>query len=451
MAEELVPSVSSDIGTPSQESGLQSDSPSSQQSPSLGSGSGHGLSSPEPPPEVTSFGDDQLRGVFGEGFRGMQDHLRLLMKQKTVYQSANKSSQALGTILDHRAVTVLQEPSRAGKASRSWAKVKANTPSGMVEGWVNTENGIEDHALAFQGKGEAIMDKAGPSPSDVKQGMIGDCYLLASLMAIARSKPDFIQTKLFRTDPTEAATQHTLEFHEDKSGTGQGPFKAQRVQVQNTVLATTTQVRTSDNSLKEAGESVTSHGDWAWPAIVEKAFFAWPGRNSLDTVSGGQSSRSSGMLTGEEHESIGIQPTQKDLRENSNAVADAVASAKEGILAALAEDGSGALTASTMAGPPDSWKNEPKGGVGGAGEGKVGGIAFGHVYSIVRADDSTVTVRNPWGKYGRVNGVVDERAAESVLSWEEFQQVFGGWSRKKARQTTPSSTGPSSDSPPSSN
>lgn len=67
----------------------------------------------------------------------------------------------------------------------------------------------------------------------------------------------------------------------------------------------------------------------------------------------------------------------------------------------------------------------------------VGGIAFGHVYSIVSANDSSITLRNPWGTYARVNGVVVPEAAESVLPWEEFDLCFSGWSARSETQRKP--------------
>jgi hypothetical protein len=63
----------------------------------------------------------------------------------------------------------------------------------------------------------------------------------------------------------------------------------------------------------------------------------------------------------------------------------------------------------------------------------IGGIAHSHEYELVEATEDVVKLRNPWGKYSRVNGQVEENEAVSELSWEEFFEVASAYTLKGPR------------------
>ncbi len=398
-----------------------------------------GAQAPVVPSEVVSDATAQAR--LGDALQGNMRHNYVLAKGKTLRASPSKWSKSLGTIQQYRPVIPLGQEEGGGKLERSWVKVRGRTENGPLEGWINTKDSVEDAPLAFSGGPEAIMSKSGPRPDDVKQGSFGDCYLMAPLLSLVQRNPSFVQNHLFRTDPTEPADSYTLEFHKDAKRDGTGPFSPERVTVKPTVLRHQTRTRTADGNTYEEGAAYGADGPALWPAIVEKAFLAWPGRNRRDDEDAGVAFRASGNLTGFVHHNRRLHAAAYELKDDPAAGATRIAKEADAIIEALANEGSGALTASTVTRPPTSWAHEIAGPGGASGEMMVGGIAFNHVYSIVNANERTVTVRNPWGKYGRVNGKVDPEAAESVLTWDEFATVFGSWCLRAEEQPKASGSG----------
>ena len=143
--------------------------------------------------------------------------------------------------------------------------------------------------------------------------------------------------------------------------------------------------------------------------MIEKAFAAWPGKSSADNFNeGGQGHRAAGYLTGFVHSSEN--PTSEGNQ-------------KARLINAIEHHS--IVTAATKGEAPNDWGHGNS--VGEAGEMMIGGIAFGHVYEIVEANEDNVTLRNPWGYYGRVDGKEVEEA-ESVLSWDEFFSIMSNWS-----------------------
>jgi hypothetical protein len=117
---------------------------------------------------------------------------------------------------------------------------------------------------------------------DVKQNQLGDCFLMASVSALAAVRPKAIE---------DAITDHgdgtfTVRFFE-KAGKGQ-PLRPVEVRVD------------ADLPMKRSGEILYGQGtDRAelWPAIVEKAWAAWKGgygelaiggyaRDALEAITG---------------------------------------------------------------------------------------------------------------------------------------------------------------------
>jgi hypothetical protein len=453
MAQELVPTVERSPATQAPTSGA-APSAVEQDAPTVASRSAHRLAplnggagapnAPTPtearPVPVEDVSDALAKDRLTGDTKQRVDQMHILSKGKTLRATASKFGTKLGKIQELRVVLPTGNVAGGGWFERSWIQVRARTENGVQDGWINTKDSVENKPLDFSGEAEAIMDKSGPRPEDVKQGGIGDCYLFGPLMSLAQRKPQFIQNSLFRTDPTEPAATYTLEFYNDDSKRGAGPFTPERVSVRPTILHNQAKSRSSDGTLSEAGEAYGAKGPVLWPAIVEKAFLAWPNRNPNDDASGGQAHRAAGTLTGEVHDNRRLHASEGALKADPTAGEKHLASEKAAIIQALADSGSGALTASTIAKAPSAWADEEQGPGGASGELMAGGIAFGHVYSIVSANDSSITLRNPWGTYGRVNGKVVQDAAESVLSWEEFDLCFSGWSVRSPTQprATPS-------------
>jgi hypothetical protein len=105
----------------------------------------------------------------------------------------------------------------------------------------------------------------GPQPSDVKQGALGDCYLLATLQAIAKKNPQIIRN-MVRANPdgTYTVTFRTPEHFEmmPDGSSVRVPAKTKEVTVSGKV----------PHARIIGGEVYGSSKAGNWPQIIEKAY-----------------------------------------------------------------------------------------------------------------------------------------------------------------------------------
>lgn len=351
--------------------------------------------------------------------------MTVLKKPKKLRSAASIVGRVIQQLPAGKSVQVLDDPARANKASRHWARVKTTVHDQELTGYINTQDptspvNVRDTAI----EGPIMDPEAGPEPEDVAQHMLGTCFLLGPLMSLARRQPDDVRYDLFATDPTKPADSYTIRFYRVKSDLFSGRFEPtgdrDTVTVRSTILTTSGKIVSSALQEIEAGSRVGAAGDWPWPAIIEKAFLAWPRRLDIDHGDGGRSGRGSMYLTGDTYVTTDT-ITGSDIAQGKRA--ERRLANKQAIVEACQRPG--LVAAATLDSASDDWAAaNPSDGTGGsADEPMVGGIAFGHVYEVVAAGDDTITLRNPWGRYGRVGGDVDEGAAESILTWDEFWEV----------------------------
>lgn len=120
-------------------------------------------------------------------------------------------------------------------------------------------------------------DEADISPYDVKQGQLGDCYLMAGMAGVARAEPDAIRRII--KDNGDGTFEVTLFIREKTYG----PPKA----VTRTIDA---HLPSKSGKPIYAGiGSSTDEGDELWPALLEKRLAQEKG--SYDLISGGNVSK----------------------------------------------------------------------------------------------------------------------------------------------------------------
>lgn len=374
---------------------------------------------------VDATNDAQIH--YNQTIDRQRGHMHLLRKAKGLYSEKEKNDQnLLATLARGRAVEVLDEADGGSWKTRSWAKVRATVDGAATTGYINTKGGVDDKPLVHAAAGVVMDPDNGPKPEDVAQNMFGDCYLLAPLMSMARRMPDRVRSGLFQTNPTQPADTHTIRFHRE-TAPWSGVFVAEDVRVANTVLQTQADMVRSDGSALASGSNIGANGGWNWPALVEKAFAAWPGKRGRGTLDGGDAGWGASLLIGQTHATPTLSMTADEQQRWTNEEKGQFVQGKKAAILAAVTAGDRLVTASTKGQPPQAWLDRHGGktdGTGAGSEKKVGGIAFGHVYDVVSATHDEIRVRNPWGSYGRVDGQKDDRAAVSVLTWDEFMAVF---------------------------
>lgn len=350
------------------------------------------------------------------------NRLKRITKSKYLYEAPDISSTKLREVTQFRIVEQIETP--VTKSLRSWIKIKVTIEGEPQEGWINTKESLNENLEVIHENPGVIM-KNTPVVEDIEQHMFGNCSLLSALLSLTRKYPDYIRNSLFITNPEEPLDRHTVRFFAPQQWVDGQPteFIENKVTVNNTVLKTTkSTVSNSSNKIIEPG-NYGSRGNQPWPAIVEKAFAAWPRKDQNDNLQGGQSYRAAMYLMGQNYVNLHVQLDNLPAEEQQNELDKN----KRSIIAAINE--TGIITAGTLQSVPKKWKiNNPDQEDGPL---KWGGIAFKHEYEVVQADNNNLRLRNPYGRYSRVRGKVEEDRAESVLSWKEFFTVCSHVSLRK--------------------
>jgi hypothetical protein len=150
------------------------------------------------------------------------------------------------------------------------------------------------------GKSEDALTPGGKTPdvSDVSQGYIGDCYLMAGMGAVAAARPDLIQKMISYDEKTKL---YTVTFKEKQGG---GKFSDVKITVD-------AYLPVRSNTPQYAQTELTDPKDQAiWPAIIEKAYAKWKG--GYQAIVGGVSGYAMEAMTGAQSTFPSI-PDEKDV------------------------------------------------------------------------------------------------------------------------------------------
>lgn len=133
---------------------------------------------------------------------------------------------------------------------------------------------------------ELTPDGKDPKVSDVSQGSIGDCYLMAGMGAVVAMRPDLIKQMVHYDS---SSNTYTVIFKDIKSdGT-----------VEDVPIMVDAYLPTSNKSNPiYAQDAARAGGDnqAIWPAIVEKAYAVWKG--DYEEIVGGRSGAAMEVVTG---------------------------------------------------------------------------------------------------------------------------------------------------------
>ena len=161
------------------------------------------------------------------------------------------------------------------EVSGSKLKVKARSGTKNLEGWVDASVFSNQPALTRDEEHEELADDfvyskfdgdlspTDPKGKDTAQGFAGDCFLIASMAAVANASPQAIKD-MVKYDKSKGT--YTVRFYEE-----QGRDKYTPVYIEVDAWLPTSKDNKKDPSY--AGDE----GGPMWSAIVEKAYAKWKG------------------------------------------------------------------------------------------------------------------------------------------------------------------------------
>ena len=232
----------------------------------------------------------------------------------------------------------------------------------------------------------------GSSQRDIKQGELGDCWLLAAMATISQH-----QELLERVCPDQ-----TFDFKEGYNG----QFKIRFWQYGNWV-----EVTIDDRLPTRDGKLIFVHSDTNnefWPALVEKAYAKL--NYSYSNLSGGHGSEGMVDLTGGTSEYLHIRDDDDQLKLDIHDI-------YEKIKDCLEEQ---ALITCAIKGVPGETEAQ-----------KENGLVCGHAYSITGAEvllsgDETyhcVRVRNPWGQHEWKGAFSDKDPIWDDICFQDHNEI----------------------------
>ncbi len=257
--------------------------------------------------------------------------------------------------------------------------------------------------IAVKGEGDAHAF----SPNDVRQGSIGDCYFLASLMAVAHTNPGLLQKAITKNDDGT----YTVKLYKVEQ-TGMLFWKGKKFIPQEIKLYPTfpTEADGTDTANPDAN-SVPAHAWTAstdeselWVRLIEKAYALIVGSYS-EIGNGGLGADALEALTGEgySHKVFGgHKKTKKKIiemvGENTPVVVDSI----------NIDDASDEAT---------TFADENS-------------IVQPHAYAVISANETGITVRNPHGQRNTAEGITGARNVQPTLTWDVFFELFSQYSDK---------------------
>lgn len=232
----------------------------------------------------------------------------------------------------------------------------------------NSYQDFENGAAFVQGQG----DEHEVNANDAKQGSLGDCYLIAGMIAVARANPQAIKDII--KDNGDGTFDVTLYIRTS----AYGPARAQVVTVDARLP-----VKTQDSPLYAKVGDQADGKDELWPALIEKAVAQKKG--SYELISGGNINKNgfnfagaTELLTGKRENYFAFDRLDED---------DVL------LMASFALEDKLPVICST--------RSDMEGDEAATREANAVNVYWNHAYPVesVDLDKRTVSFQNPWGSH----------------------------------------------------
>lgn len=378
-----------------------------------------------------------------------------IKENTTIYESPGSKTKVQKDQLKNKDIVIKNGESNDTKG-RNWYKIKVYLKKGAKIDDQNLEGYIKaDHTTPFftyQAQKDVPLLTANtlPSPEHVKQGNIGDCYLMATMMTMAKEEPMSV-VNMFSPSPYDAkATSHAVRFFDIQPIRGKTVLPASPVwvKVDKSFVAASFAADTW-----KAGQRYGESGSQLWPAMIEKAYAVYKNQKMRDIAGGGfimaNISKVMTEVTGKPQtmeevgpdlEISGIVKLSNETQENfeKRKTRESKAIKKKNALRTIAIFKKGGMTFVGTGGEDKIRKSKggsSAAGKGAAGESKIEGLASGHAYAVLGLEKEGnvlyVKVRNPWGEYGRgkykdgnYSIVEGKEGAVSYIEFKDFLRSF---------------------------
>ncbi|MEL7118019.1 MAG: C2 family cysteine protease [Bacteroidota bacterium] len=258
----------------------------------------------------------------------------------------------------------------------------------------------QEGPIAVKGKG----DDHEFSPNDVRQGSLGDCYFLSSLIAVAAQNPNILKNNINEnSDGT-----YTIKLHKKNVKKGifwdTVSFSPWIVTLYPTFPISVDSTDSANPDAKKnpphahGGDTNKAGKTELWVRLYEKAFALMIG--SYNEVGKGQIAASHVLevLLGKQFKRVGMGKKWTVKRK-------ILRMWKKGI---PVKAGTGGLVVKNL---PDDLKKFARD----------NSIVGGHAYGVVYADKNKIRVRNPWGE---VKDGLGAKNPEPEMTWDQFTKLF---------------------------
>ena len=301
-------------------------------------------------------------------------------------------------------------PPQAPTHPTGFAAAFSRSNASSLEPSISSDLASQSGFAQFQSfSADPLWGPSGPSPDDVLQTGLGDCYFLSVLSGIARADPGLIEQSIVPQSNGNFLVKFTYNGQEfDQQVDASLPVDSSG----NLVFA------------RLAGDNAI------WPALMEKAFCYYPGLQSPGSYDAAQGFGQGGLPS----LSLGAMGST-DAGETSVASFRTSAQFLSTVSSELAAGDIVDLDTTSQSGTGNSQLPS--------------GLFSSHAYSVVAADpgSNTIEVRNPWGT--NTEGNLDDGTGGYItISGDAALQSIAAISQGTVPQAAPNPTVPPPPPPP---
>lgn len=273
--------------------------------------------------------------------------------------------------------------------------------------------GPQQGEIATRGRGDADAF----APDDVNQGGLGNCYLLAALMALADTRPEVLRNAI--SGPKADGT-YDVHIFTGASDDPKAPLTPKVVNVSPSFYINKEQVEVGGQAMPvdEGGELTFARGgdrdangnEELWVKLIEKALAVEAG--GYAQLDGGFPARVLEALTGEQHQEFWFNGIHGSTERDTTHILEARAS-DEDLSAFVVNTLRRGMPIATTTYEADMMPADPAS----VAERARYQISPLHAYAVLDADADSIVLRNP-----HCRAIGD--AAQIDLTWQVYRKYF---------------------------